>query len=195
MEVVLEPPRAVQPGQLLYPPLVVGLRTGKQSKSDVRQATEHRASDAVLNQETCSSAYQKPKQTGLNEDHESLWAFVCLDLRTSDDPEDTSISWCPASELSGTLSDSPHRAPLEPYETGMRYFRFPNLTINSTGIFRLRVALCQMPCGLGEATWIPETATTIACVSTRDIAVQPSSNPLPLGKYADHPYGLQLTQD
>ena len=183
MEVVLQPPRAVQPGQILHPPLVVGIRVNQGANIEVQSSTSQNLSVSNSNGADYPSAPPRLEQEGLNGQSEALWAFVHLIPRLSDPPDNRpTISRSPTLGLSGTLIDSPHRALDEPSEDGMKYVKFQDLAIEAAGIFSLRVALCRMPCESGHSNPIPGMATTIGCVSSRDIAVHPSPPHYSLGK-------------
>lgn len=182
MEVVLEPPRAVQSGQILHPPLVVGIRVEKGSNIEDQASTSQDLDIPNPNGANRPSTPPRPEQEGANGQSEALWAFVNLVPRLSDPPESRPLIFqSPTLGLSGTLTDSPHRAPNEPYEGGMRYVKFEDLAINAAGIFSLRVALCRMPCEREHSRSTPQVATTICCISSRDIDVHSSSPPYSLG--------------
>jgi len=182
MEVVLEPPKAVQPGKILHPPLVVRIRVEKGSNIEDQASTSQNLGVAGSNGANRPPAHPRLEQEGVKEQSEALWAFVHLIPKVSDAPEShPSISEAPTLGLSGTLTDSPHRAPDEPGEDGMRYVRFQDLAIKAAGIFSLRVALCRMPLEREHSESTPGMATTICRISTRDIAVHASSPHYSLG--------------
>ena len=184
LEVVVEPPRAVQPGQTLHPPLVVGLRTGKSMGTDVQPWVDGVPEDeAHPDRPARLAAHPEPKQDDSALESGALWAFVHLIPGTSEATEGSaSKAPCRTTGLSGTLIDSPHRAVDQQPETGMQYLKFQNLAINDAGTFSLRVALCRMSSNSGHSTSGIGVATTIDCVSTRDIAVHPSAPRYPLGE-------------
>ncbi len=182
MEVVLQPPRVVEPGQILHPPLVVGIRVNQGSNIEVQSSTSQNLGGPEPNGANCPSAHPRLAPEGVNGQSEALWAFVHLIPRVSDSPESRAfVSQCPTLGLSGTLTDSPHRALDELCEDGMKYVKFQDLAIDAAGIFSLRVALCRMPSEGGHSNSTPGVATTIGYISSRDIAVHPSSPHYSLG--------------
>lgn len=182
MEVVLQPPSAVQPGQILHPPLVVAIRVKQGANIEVQSSTSQNLGVPNPNGENYPSTPPRLEQERLNGQFEALWAFVHLIPRLSDPPEIRPlISRSPTLGLSGTLTDSPHRAADEPSEDGMKYVKFQDLAIDAAGTFSLRVALCRMTCEGEHSSSTPGVATTIGCISSRDIAVHPSSPHYSLG--------------
>lgn len=67
--------------------------------------------------------------------------------------------------LSGTLVDSIHTASVEEDSRGMGYMTFPNLAINQTGNYRIRVSLVRMP------TIEDSEAVNVQSIMTRVIRV------------------------
>lgn len=184
MEVVLQPPRAVQPGQILHPPLVVGIRVNQAANIEVQSSTSQNLGVPNPNGQDYPTAPPRLEQESLNGQSEALWAFVHLIPRLSDPSEDRPlISRSPTLGLSGTLIDSPHRAVDGPSEDGMKYVKFQDLAIDAVGIFSLRVALCRMPFEGEHSNSAPGVATTIGCISSREIAVHPNSLHYSLGMW------------
>lgn len=171
MEVVVEPPRTVRPGQILHPPLVVGIRVEKTLDIGIQFP-----SSQILDDANGSSGPPRHEQEGLHGQYEALWAFVSLIPRFPDPAGSRPpLPRCHTLGLSGTLTDSPHRLPDTLRENNMIYVKFQDLTINSAGIFGLHVALCRMPWDGEHSGLAPGVAMTIGCISSRDIVVHPCS--------------------
>lgn len=77
---------------------------------------------------------------GLGEDIDTYWAFVSIVS------EDGMVALAPPSTtlLSGTLTDSIHKANLTGHEREVGHSSFQNLAINQRGNFRLRISLIHM---------------------------------------------------
>ncbi|KAL8884413.1 MAG: hypothetical protein Q9192_006854, partial [Flavoplaca navasiana] len=81
------------------------------------------------------------REEGLSTDIIGYWAFVSVVS------EDGLVALAPPSTslISGTLAKSVHHGRLTEAEEDVGHLAFPNLAINQTGRFRLRISLLQMP--------------------------------------------------
>ena len=173
LKVILEPPSAIQPGKVLFPPLLLSI----QMEEDVLEETQP-ASDGLP--DVGQLLLAEPGHIAPDQAFEGLWAIIHLV------PQGTSGTLGKASTaahprgLSGKLADTPHRAESQPLDAGIRYLKFEDLAIHEIGTFSLRISLCRMSYVQGGAGAGPEAAT-IECVSTRSILVHPCAACEPLG--------------
>ncbi|KAL8883826.1 MAG: hypothetical protein Q9215_007993 [Flavoplaca cf. flavocitrina] len=80
-------------------------------------------------------------EEGLSTDINGYWAFVSVVS------EGGLVALAPPSNslISGTIANSVHHGRLTEAEEDVGHLAFPNLAINQTGRFRLRISLLQMP--------------------------------------------------
>ena len=173
LKVILEPPSAIQPGKVLFPPLILSI----QLEEGVREKTQP-ASDRLPDVGQLWRA--EPGHVALDQAFEGLWAIIHLVPQgTNGTLGKASMATHPMA-LSGKLADTPHRAVSQPLEAGLRYLKFEDLAIHEIGTFSLRISLCRMSYVQGGAGAGPEAAT-IGCVSTRSILVHPCAACEPIG--------------
>lgn len=182
LKVILEPPSAAKPGQTLYPPLVLSLRTENEHDQQM-----HSHPNSISDDEQQDGAAISPVPSDLasetaNEGSDTVWAFVHL-VPDSRDAVQVPISppHHTATGLKGTLTASPHHAVSPVSEKGVQYIKFEDLSINNIGLFSLRVVLCRMQRVSGHSSLSVGAATTIGCINTRRIFVHPSGYH-PVGK-------------
>ena len=107
----------------------------------------------------------------VNVNDESVWALasvVSADGMVALAPPQSNL-------LSGTLVDSIHTVSVEEGSRGMGYMTFPNLAINQTGNYRIRVSLVRMP------TIEDSEAVNVQSIMTRVIRVDAHASAPSLG--------------
>ena len=173
LKVVLEPPSAIQPGKVLFPPLILSIQMEGDVLGEIQPASEGLPDVGQL-------LLAEPRHIALDQAFEGLWAIIHLVPQGANGTLGKASTATLPMGLSGKLVDTPHRAVSQPLGAGIRYLKFEDLAIHEIGTFSLRVSLCRMSYVQGVAGAGPQAAT-IGCVSTRSILVYPYAGYEPLG--------------
>ena len=143
MDVVIQPPSTVRPGEALATPLIVSLK-------NMQVLGAHGPSGRC-----------------------PVWAFASIIPGGSGEAAESVSDQ--RGLLSGSLVDSPHEAWLDDSNV-FEYVRFPRLTINQVGEYRIQVSLIRMcPSQVGTREF-PGTVESVGFVRTKNIRVDSAAS-------------------
>ena len=167
LEVIVEPPRVVQPGDTFPCPVVINFQQANRGCKSTTRSERETCSRLTI--PTVENVQREPEAF----EDSRIWAAAYLvpgDAAVTPNIDGPPMADGRASPLTGSLVDTPHAPSAnELQEAGIRFFVFRNLAINELGTYHLQICIFAMT--FDDSPGTLESARHVQSVLTREITV------------------------